>query len=224
MRDAKTHENFEKVDKDYVINAARAAKTSDASQRQRLVYVSVSFPSPLCGTTADTSGFLVRSISQSPAWRTRTRTRSTRAAKPRPNKGWPTSGTLTRSSSALVFCATRTGLYFGLSRRSQGKCQPHEALTDLAPLVVTNRPIFTGLSLFTDKLQINVRRSLLNPRYFSDAVSCVYACTCRLISWERACASPGSAALRISRPPQRRLRPIGARATLQSSRTGAHTL
>jgi hypothetical protein len=59
MRDAKTHENFEKVDKGYVLNAARAAKTSDASQRQRLVYVSVSFPSLLCGTTADTLGFLV---------------------------------------------------------------------------------------------------------------------------------------------------------------------
>ncbi|KAI0247833.1 hypothetical protein BJV78DRAFT_1285261 [Lactifluus subvellereus] len=35
-----TRKRFEKVDKDYVLNAARAAKTSDASQRQRLVYVS----------------------------------------------------------------------------------------------------------------------------------------------------------------------------------------
>jgi hypothetical protein len=42
MRDAKTHENFERVDKGYVLDAAHAAKVSDASQHQRLVYVSVS--------------------------------------------------------------------------------------------------------------------------------------------------------------------------------------
>lgn len=56
MRDAKTNENFEKVDKGYVLDAARAAKVGDASQHQRLVYVSVSlFPlTIIVCSTADT--------------------------------------------------------------------------------------------------------------------------------------------------------------------------
>ncbi|KAI9439482.1 hypothetical protein BJY52DRAFT_1322012 [Lactarius psammicola] len=42
MRDAKTYENFERVDKEYVLSAARAAKFEDSDKHtgQRLVYVS----------------------------------------------------------------------------------------------------------------------------------------------------------------------------------------
>ncbi len=43
MRDAKTHDDFERVDKEYVLSAARAAKLDDSDKHpgQRLVYVSV---------------------------------------------------------------------------------------------------------------------------------------------------------------------------------------
>ncbi|KAI0246572.1 hypothetical protein BJV78DRAFT_1286280 [Lactifluus subvellereus] len=99
MRHAKTCERFEKVDKDYVLNAARAAKTSDASQRQRLAATEqglVDFG--YADTIIFRPGFL-------------------------------------RNTNRLVF-------------------RPVESVA--GSVGVTNRPIFTGLSLFTDKLQIDV--------------------------------------------------------------------
>ncbi|KZT71139.1 hypothetical protein DAEQUDRAFT_139163 [Daedalea quercina L-15889] len=43
---AESKEEFERVDREYVINAARAAKSDDASHRQRIVYVSAMFAHP----------------------------------------------------------------------------------------------------------------------------------------------------------------------------------
>jgi len=112
MRDAKTNENFEKVDKDYVLNAARAAKTSDASQRQRLVYVSSGV------ANKDAYSFYSR-------------------CKAATEQGLADLG----YADTVVF---RPGF---LRNANRLVFRPVEAIAG---------PIFTGLSLFTDKLQIDV--------------------------------------------------------------------
>ncbi|EPS94253.1 hypothetical protein FOMPIDRAFT_15347, partial [Fomitopsis schrenkii] len=43
---AESPEHFERVDREYVVNAARAAKSEDPSHKQRIVYISAMYANP----------------------------------------------------------------------------------------------------------------------------------------------------------------------------------
>ncbi|KAI0295632.1 hypothetical protein B0F90DRAFT_1749956 [Multifurca ochricompacta] len=112
MHDAKTRENFKRVDMDYTLNVARYAKTEDASHHQRLIYVSSN------AAKKDSYSFYSRSKADT-------------------EQGLADLG----YEDTIIF---RPGFLRNTNRPV------------LRPIEVIAGPISTGLSFFTNKLEINV--------------------------------------------------------------------